>query len=304
MGAGIRTDPVGSGRERVESVGQAQSLVNRAGVTLVFPGDCDVLPSLWEAVTGSRVADVFTVNEQGRRVLSPELDRVWSLKNELAEQRRACVGKHVRGRLTLISVDAVPLFYARTRRSGHIDDFDDPALMPRFELELARALREQGPATAPELRRLVGSRDARATRQALDSLQRRFVVTQTGEAEQRAGWPAAVHDLVARRFRDRLRRLPARDAAVAELAARLLHASGELAAADLALAVGTSRDEAAAALARLAQEGRASRLEGRILVWAAAGQQSRPRPIARSRLRSDAIAKSITSEGPATPSSR
>jgi hypothetical protein len=40
MGARIRPDPLGSGRERVESVDQAQSLVNRADVAVVFPSDC------------------------------------------------------------------------------------------------------------------------------------------------------------------------------------------------------------------------------------------------------------------------
>ena len=230
--------------------------MTRAGVVPVFPAEPAAVPSLWSAVTGSVDVTVFAVDERGRRVLTPELERVWSLKNQLAEQRRACVGKHVRGRLTLVSPEALPFLYALTGRPGRIDDFDDPELLTPLELRLARALRDEGPQTAPELRRLVASHEARATRRALEMLQRRLVVAQAGEVEQRAGWPAAVFDLVARRFPGRLRRLPERGRCVPELVAILLRSAGaELSAADVAHALGTSRAEAAAALDLLSEPG-------------------------------------------------
>ncbi len=256
---------------RVRSPRDAEILVAEAGVVSVFPTACAAAPSLWTAVTGALDVTVFTTNGQGRRVLTPDLERVWALKNELAERRRACVGKHIRGRLTLVSPAAVPFLYALTGRPGRIDDFDDPEQLTPLELRLARAVRDEGPQTAPALRRLVASRDARATKRALEMLQRRFIVTQAGEVEQRAGWPAAAFDLVARRFRARLGRLPERRRCVPELAAMLLRSAGELSAADVALALGTSRGDAAAALDRLAEGGRAGRrVEGRFPLWSAA----------------------------------
>jgi hypothetical protein len=67
--------------------------VNCAGIALVFPEDEVILPALWEAVVGDSELTVFLTNQEGRRVLTPELERVWILKNKLAENGLACVGK-------------------------------------------------------------------------------------------------------------------------------------------------------------------------------------------------------------------
>ncbi|HZV48804.1 MAG TPA: crosslink repair DNA glycosylase YcaQ family protein [Candidatus Dormibacteraeota bacterium] len=260
--------------DRAHFLERAERLADRVGVLSVFPGACEALPSLWEAVTGSREVTVFTVDDRGRRVLTAELSHVWWLKNQLAEQRRACVGKHVRGRLVVLSPKAVPLMYARTGRSGRVDDFDEPEHMPGLELELARALLEAGPATGPELRRLVGSRSAPITKRALASLQGRFIITQVGEAGQPAGWAAAVFDLVARRFGRWLRHLSDPDSALALLAEMLLWGVGELSAGEVAWALGAGRAESMAALDRLVEEGSAQRrLEGRTLVYRATSGQ-------------------------------
>jgi len=255
---------------RVQSLEQAERLAGRVGVLPVFPDPYEALPSLWEAVIGTREVTVFTVDDRGRRVLTAELGHVWWLKNQLAEQRRACVGKHVRGRLVVISREAVPLVYARTGRSGDVDDFDQPERMTRLELELARALLEAGPATAPELRRLVGSRSAPITKRALVSLQARFVITQVGEAEQPTGWAAAVFDLVARRYGHWLHHLPDPDTALALLVRMLLQGTGERSAGEVARALGAGRAESMAALDRLVEEGSAQRrLEGGTPVYRA-----------------------------------
>jgi DNA-binding transcriptional ArsR family regulator len=262
--------------DRVQSLEQAERLADRVGVLPVFPDADGVLPSLWEAVIGTREVTVFTVDDRGRRALSAELGHIWWLKKQLAEQRRACVGKHLRGRLVVLSREAVPLVYARTGRSGDVDDFDQPERMTRLELELAHALLEAGPATAPQLRRLVGSRSATITKRALASLQARFVITQVGEAEQPTGWAAAVFDLVARRYGHWLHHLPDPETALALLAEMLLRGAGERSAGEVARALGAERAESMAALDRLVEEGSAQRrLEGRTPVYRAASGRSR-----------------------------
>lgn len=243
----------------MRSLRAATAFVDRAGIALVFPSDDVVLPSLWEAVTGTWELTVFRSDEEGRRVFTPELERIWSWKDRIAGERLACVGKHIRGRLALVSLLVLPALYALTGRRGRPDDFREPGLLSPLELELAEALLDAGPRTAPQLRRLVGVRDARGTKRALEVLQRLLVVTQAGEAEQGQGWAAAIFDLVARRHRERLRRLPAPDRARAELATAVLRSGGELSAPDLGAIFGFSRGEAAAVLEGLAREGRARR---------------------------------------------
>lgn len=234
--------------------------MNRAGIALVLPSADLVLPSLWEAVTGTSEVTVFTRDEEGKRTLTPELKRVWSLHNGLAEQRLACVGKHVRGRLALVSLEVLPALYALTGRPGRPDDFRDSGLSA-LELELAEALLDLGPQTATELRRLLGLGSAQPAKRALETLQRLLVVTRAGEAEQEHGWAAAVFDLLARRHCERLRRLPQPESARRQLVAVVLTSAGEVSAADAAAALGFARAEATAVLERLSEEGEAIRHE-------------------------------------------
>jgi hypothetical protein len=76
------------------------------------------------------------------------------------------------------------------------------------------------------------------------------VLTRAGTVERDVGWPAIGYDVLARRYRDRLRRLPAPPTARAELAGAVRRTAGALTAAGLARALGLTRAEAEAALTR------------------------------------------------------
>ena len=255
----------------IRSLADATSFVERSGVALAFASDDLVLPSLWQATYGERELIVFRVDERGKRVLSDELKHVWSLKNQLGAERRACVGKHVSRRVALIALAPLPAFYALTARAGTGDDFRTEELSP-LERELAEALLATEPQTAPDLRALTGVGDSKATKRALESLQQRLIVTQAGEAEQEHGWDAAVFDLLARRYRAHLRQLPAVEEARADIAAVVLTTAGALSAADLAVVTPGSRKEAEATLDRLADEGRAARrVDEEITLWSRPG---------------------------------
>jgi hypothetical protein len=223
----------------VYTVQDAAAFVRRSGLALAFPCDDLVLPSLWEDVVGTPELTVSTVNERGKRVLTEEMRRVWQLKNALGSERLACVGKFVRGRVTLVSLEALPALYALADREAE--------LAP-LERELVEALQEHGPQTAPELRALLGFAEAKRVGRALERLQRQIVVALAGEQAQEHGWDAGVFDLVARRYRESLRRLPGREDACAALATAVLGAAGRISAADLAAVLGIRRREAAAAL--------------------------------------------------------
>ena len=204
-------------RSRIRSVRAAAALVQQAGIALVFPARDLPFTSLWEAVIGTPEMTIFATDELGKKHLTPELDQVWLLKNRLAEQGLACVGKHVRGRLALISPDVLPALYALTGLPGHLDDFRRVSSLSPLELRLAEALLESGPLTAPELRLVIGGANARSTKRALDNLQGQLLTTQLGEADQDQGWPAAVFDLLARRYSEWLRSLPSPDEARTQL---------------------------------------------------------------------------------------
>jgi Winged helix DNA-binding domain len=215
------------------------------------------LPSLWEAAFETNQLKVFTVGERGKRVLSGELEFVWMLMNRLAAERAACLGKHVSSRLALIAPDLVSSLYAQTGRVGTEDDFRHAGPLAPLELELAEALLEHGPRTGPQLRSILGGRNAKAAKSALTSLERQLIVTHADEQEQASGWDAAVYDLLARRYADELTAIPSVQEARATLAGRLLQSAGRLSAPELARVLGLPRREAATVLDGLVLEGRA-----------------------------------------------
>ena len=225
---------------------------------MLYPNDDLVLPSLWEGLTGRRDVD-WAVRENGGRFVdfTPDFARVWRWKDELPEQRLVCAGKHLGGRASLVSLRLLPALYALTGRPGRPDDFRDEELSP-VERDVAETLLAGDPISSADLPDLVGH-ERKRVRAAAERLQRRLVLTAAGREERGQGWPAVVLDLLARRYRPSLRRLPQADDALAELAATVLRSAGELSAADLAAVLARPRREAAAALERLVEDGRARR---------------------------------------------
>lgn len=209
-----------------------------------------MLPSLWEAVAGTPEITWSSRDEEGRFLdFSPEFGRVWRWKDELPERRLVCVGKHVRGRSALVSLELLPAFCA-----AH----GEPEPLSPLEQDIVERLDEQGPCSTADLPSLVAHERKQVAR-AVDRLQRRLVLTTAGAQERVQGWPAVIVDLLARRYATHLRRLPEPEDACARLAEVVLRSARELSAADLAAAIGCTRREAGAALERLVDAGSARR---------------------------------------------
>jgi hypothetical protein len=121
--------------DRVRSLLDAAAFVDRVGLALVFGKEGVPLPSLHEAVAG-RGAHWVDEREDGKMAMTPELSKVWAWKDELAEARLACAGKHVRGWPALVSLALLPSLYALTGRSGAPADFRE-AVLPPLEREVA-----------------------------------------------------------------------------------------------------------------------------------------------------------------------
>ena len=233
---------------RVRSLDGAAAFVDRVGLALVFAKDGVPLPSLFEAVAGPAPSPWVEERGDGKLRMTPELSLVWGWKDELAERRLACAGKHLRGWPSLVSLGLLPALYALTGRSGAADDFRE-AVLPPLEREIAEAVLDAAPADSIDIRRAVGSRSSGAVNRAIDALQRMLVLTRAGAIRREQGWPATAYDVLPRRYR--LGRLPGREEAAEELAAAVLRSAGELTAAGLSRVLGTTRGESAAALDRL-----------------------------------------------------
>ena len=220
------------------------------GIAALFPGSDLVLPSLWEAIAGSRDVDWAIRDENTGKYVSftPEMSRCWSWKDELPERGLACVGKHLGRWAALIAPRLLSAVYvvAADRRDG----------LTEFQFEVAEAVRAGGPCTGPELRALVGA-DKKQTDAAVIVLQRALVLTNSGLVQQEQGWGAIAVDVLTRKWK--LGRLPRADAAERTLAATVLASSGELSAADLGGALGWRLKRSRELLEELVEQGEASR---------------------------------------------
>jgi hypothetical protein len=235
--------------DRVRSLAGAAAFVDRVGLALVFAKERVALPSLFEAVAGPGPTPWVEERVDGKLAMTPELSMVWAWKDELAERRLACAGKHLRGWPSLVSLRLLPALYTLTGRAGAADDFRNALLHP-LERDVAEVVLETAPADSRDIRRAVGRQRAATVNRAIDSLERQLVLTRAGTIQRNQGWPGTAYDILARRYP--LGSLPRLDDARVELAAAVLRSAGELSAADLSRALGFARTESAAALERLA----------------------------------------------------
>jgi hypothetical protein len=226
-----------------------------------------VLPSLWQAVSGRLDVDWAIRDDEGRYVsFTPEMEKCWRWKDELPERGLACVGKHLGRWSALVAPRLLPPLYALTGRRGSPDDFRD-AELSQLQREVAEAVLEEGPATGPELRALLGAEKKRVDA-AVIVLQRALVLTNSGLVEQKQGWGAIAVDVLARRFP--LRALPDESEARRQLAATVLASSGELSAADLGGALGWRLKRSRETLDHLVEAGAARRRqEAGLALWSA-----------------------------------
>jgi hypothetical protein len=252
----------------VRTLDDVAAWLDEVGIALLFPKADVVLPSLWEAVAGHTDLEWAVRDEDAAFVsFTPEMEKVWSWKDELPAQRLACVGLHVVRTTGVISPKLVPAVYALTGRRGTADDFRDEELEP-LERELAEATLDlRRPTTRKELRLLV-DRSKRDVDRAVNVLQRKLVFTNAGRSPEGSGWSSTLHDLFARRWRSALRRVPTRERALERLAQTVVQAAGDVSVADLSAAMRLRRREATAVLERLEGRGTLERRDDDgIPVW-------------------------------------
>src|SRR5437879_4539339 len=147
-------------------IGDAARWVDRVGIASLLPVSDVVLPSLWQAVSGSLEVDWAVERDDGKLEFTPEMSRCWAWKDELPARGLVCVGKHLGRWQALVSPRLVPALRAAT---------GNPELTP-FQREVADAVGAQGPCTPAELRTLVGA-EKKQVDSAVIVLQRALVLT-------------------------------------------------------------------------------------------------------------------------------
>lgn len=205
----------------LRSVRAAAKWLDDVGVAALLPGADLVLPSLWEAIAGTREVTWGTERPDGKLTFTPEMDRCWQWKDELPAQGHALVGKHLGRWAALVAPRLISEVWtvAAERRDALTD----------LHRAIVDAVRENGACTVPQLRGLVPGADKKHVEQ----LQRALVLTNSHLVERPQGWPAIAVDLV-----DELWEVEEVPAAESELALAVLASSGELSAADLGGALG------------------------------------------------------------------
>jgi hypothetical protein len=205
----------------VKSVRGAAKWLDGVGVAALLPGADLVLPSLWEAVAGTRAVEWGVQREDGKFEFTPEMARCWRWKDELPAQGHALVGRHLGRWAALVAPRLISEVWtvAAERREALTD----------LHRAIVDAIRENGAVTVPQLRALVPGADKKHVEQ----LQRALVLTNSHLVEQSQGWAAIAVDLV-----DELWEVQHVPDAESELALAVLESSGELSAADLGGALG------------------------------------------------------------------
>lgn len=215
-----------------------------------------MLPSVWEAVAGTREVEWGGERPDGKFAFTPEMALCWRWKDELPERGLALVGKHFGRWAAVVAPRLIPHVYAVAAERRDT--------LTELQREVADAVRENGACTGPQLRELLGA-EKKEIDGAVVALQRAIMLTNAHLVEQRQGWGAIAVDLV-----DELWELPAVEEPELELARAVLAASGELSAADLGGALGWRLKPARASLDALVARGEARVRTDEVALYAAA----------------------------------
>ncbi|GAP14455.1 protein containg Winged helix DNA-binding domain [Longilinea arvoryzae] len=181
---------------RLTSAAEAVNFVNRRGFVTFWPVKGIVMPSLWAATAGDRpVADEH--DDPGHIT--------WGWKDELLPQKVWYYARVLRRRNTMISLEALPYFYALSPNYGdpendYLDQYQQ-GLMTNEARQVYETLLHKGPLDTLSLRKeahLTGS-DSRFNR-ALEDLQIEFKVLPVGVVEAGAWRYAFQYEIVPRHF--------------------------------------------------------------------------------------------------------
>jgi len=173
-------------------IDRAARFVSDVGFSLLFPKAGIELPSLWEATTDRPL-------HTAEHDWGPDMEKVWTWKDELPRRGLCWYGEFVRRRKSFLSPALLNDLYPR---SGSPDDIAE-GTFSKDANRIARILLSSGPQPTAALREALdveGRAGAERFSRAVGELGRAFVITNFGTEEEGAGWPSAVLELTTRVF--------------------------------------------------------------------------------------------------------
>jgi hypothetical protein len=183
--------------KRLSSPTQALTFVNERGFVYFWPIKGIDLPSLWTAVAGDRpVADRH--DDPGHIT--------WGWKDGALDKKIWFYAKVLRGKATMISLEAVPYFYALSENYGSPEEDYLIAYregrLTQASKQVYEALLDHGALNTLDLRKqakLANAKDSEFNK-ALEQLQRDFKILPVGVAQAGAWKYAHIYEIVTRHY--------------------------------------------------------------------------------------------------------
>jgi hypothetical protein len=184
---------------RVTSPKAALQYVNERGFIYFWPIKGSDLPSLWVAVAGNRV--VADKHDDPGHV-------TWGWKDNALGKKTWYYAKILRGKATMISLEAAPYFYALSENFGSPEEdyllaYEEGRLTQAAK-QVYEALLKEGALNTLDLRKTAKLTNARESEfnKALEVLQKDFKVLPVGVAEVGAWKYSFIYEIVTRHYPD------------------------------------------------------------------------------------------------------
>jgi hypothetical protein len=185
--------------KRLSSPAQALTFVNQRGFVYFWPIKGIDLPSLWVATAGERpVADKH--DDPGHIT--------WGWKDGALNKKIWYYGKILRGKATMISLEAAPYFYALSENYGSPEEdyliAYHEGRLPQSAKQVYETLLDKGAMHTLDLRReskLANAKDSEFNK-ALEYLQRDFKILPVGVAQAGAWKYSHIYEITTRHFPD------------------------------------------------------------------------------------------------------
>ncbi len=242
-------------RRRVRTPEQAIAFVNERRFIFFWPIKGILFPSLWTAVAGDR--PVASAHDDPGHV-------TWGWKDQLLDQRCWYYARILRGKATLISLEAAAYFYALSGNFGEPEqdylDLYRQGLLSRPAVEIYEMILRTGPLDTVTLRRklrMTGKASNSPFARGLIELQKDFRILPVGIART-GGWRYSfVYEAVHRHYSEILAR--AREisvqAARSFIAQTYFEAVGAASEDDFSRLIGWRRSDTRTTLARMTDAG-------------------------------------------------
>ena len=186
---------------RIQTPEAARGFVDDVGFCHFWPNKGTELPNLFHAIAG-RIRSVPRQHDD------PDISRCWGWKDDALGKRHWYYGKLLQKRVTLVSLDLLPTYYACSDNLGGIDDYLEEyraGMMTAEAKWIYEALLEHGPLDTIQLRQRArlssGGAKSRFDR-AMVELQSGLKVLPVGVARTRHWRYAFTYEILQRHFPD------------------------------------------------------------------------------------------------------